>query len=1265
MSEQNSEPSLEEVNAFVAERMRWARLFVTIQEISEDNQVLVHDLSTHDPSVAIPFLASLLTLPDYQTHCIRLEILVVLALIHCRGKKKTNLSQVVRWFHLIGKSQCVTSEDPAEDVFIPLVWDKYGDYRIFNGVWEGAGFYTQRILEIVETMPNEGAFAQIKRSVRALLLISEILCDKAKLQRYQLGSDKRHPMLLPHKLPERNILISRVTVTLDELKKHGIQLSDIEPFLFRPQMRKDMPTQVMNASHLENYPLLLQTNKYLVIALPSALSIAIRDYVIASIIEANLAEVFDSALARTYTRLIKNIRLLGGPIHAPVNWKKAGKHRWSAFVHRVDVGHYISYHLFLPSVQTHVNGGFKTDYTVEEVLMGSLKKSIKDSISNLTEISDFKRGLIVLVGCGWGKGCAMQKIDFDYPQWRFQSMSIADLTRLSYLEDMTPFYFWKIQDGLEVIEKANVQIKNPNGILNLIGWVQSNDGHFVPHVELADHEIPPGEPLIIHPPTNSLRKIRAGSDQSHDRHRSVDHMGTWHDVQRESPNPLFAIESSCRVYSSLDDVRNDGTLTSVYEGRFRLWISVTAPNLIDNKEAEYRLWTMANEWLHRIGAVLDARFGTTAKVFNVKVHIEFRDPDPPKYLSEKPTPESLVPLCTIEQHSELNSCTAVFLSGFLSGFSIAENVAERLFVRHVAKAFLHLLGIANNDDEIKAIETLVVRNSDARSFHIFHAQEFIDYVRDTLPKELITINSIDHASIKVGLGWHAREQNQSNKIEGREECTSFLEKVVEVLLDELIDALAAYDRLSTLRRLVANCEKANAEDKQWERTSAAILGLYENGAQTIEQVVKQISKIAGASAASRILVEIALCACPDEGGIEPSNIEISKLLAYAALVIQMGGLSDAIFYNALPPEITISPLGDILFLDEFGKLVVEPMLAHMTGDRFIDSVPLQKKNYEDPDIVENIEELINGEFLDIWKSEMGFDLYEARDIMGALENKGVKDNNAIFDLTQSEYFALVCSDSVSQKAARSFLNQFSLATRPQWKMPPIGFTKGDIYPWRFARRLSFVAHPILQVNHSDDPTLIIAPSTLRKGVFYVLRGAYYGRFRQSFFHTEEMRNYWKSMVREGHSFNSEVAQKLSNAGWVVRKNIKLPEVFNRKMEHDWGDIDVLAWNPNHLEVLVIECKDLSPARNYSEIAALLSDYQGIEVNGKPDKLKKHLDRVLLLHENHEQLRKFTNIQDLRIVSCLVCSGIVPMQYAKIEALSDMLVGSVEEILLKL
>jgi hypothetical protein len=248
-----------------------------------------------------------------------------------------------------------------------------------------------------------------------------------------------------------------------------------------------------------------------------------------------------------------------------VHWQKAGVHRFANFAFEVDEGYIISYHIFLPSVGVHSDGGFKDIYVDDGTLTKVLQKSIDHAVIQHTAKPNFKQGLVVLVGCGWGKGYATEVAELDDPQWRFQSMSVADLVRLSWLGNMSPAYFWRIQDGLDAVENAGVTIINPNGILNLIGWVRRNEGHFVPHAQLPGGYISLDEPLMLNPPLNLLREVRADSDHGYDRHCAIDPAGYCHEVQHISPAPFFTSESAARLYASMTDVRQ-GTLTSLYEG---------------------------------------------------------------------------------------------------------------------------------------------------------------------------------------------------------------------------------------------------------------------------------------------------------------------------------------------------------------------------------------------------------------------------------------------------------------------------------------------------------------------------------------------------------------------------------------------------------------------------------------------------------------------------------------------------------------------------
>ena len=1246
-------------HALMAESMRWAHLFVTIDEIAQENAELVRDLKKYDPVGVVPLLAGLLTVPDYQSNCIRLEILVALAVTYCRGRKKAHIEQAKKWFHLIGTSQCIHGEAPAEDVFVSLVQDDRRDYRLLEGVWEGSGFHTQRVLEALRARPDNATFAQTTKNVRALLTIADIVCERAGLGRYQIGSDSRHSTLSSNKLPGGRALTSRVTIDLAELERRGITRSDIEPFVLQPQMLKTMATQLIGSSYLDSHPLIMHGDATLLAALPSSLSIAARNYAIEKIVDGDLISTFDAALAENYSRLFADTPLLGGPLGVQVQWNTAGPHRCSAVGLEIDNGYYLSIHAFLPSVQTHLEGAFKTIYQTDAVLMEALNRSIKTACSHFANQPHFKGGVIIVVGCGWGKGYVTDDFDIKSPRWRFQGMSADDLVRMSRVRDMNPSYFWRIQDGLDAVTKAGVEIQNVNGILNLVGWVRHNNGHFVPQDSLQEETISPNRPLLLLPPSNLLRDVRAEIDSAYDRHGSTDDTGRRHDVQRAFPYPFFDSESLRRVYTSMDDLRH-GALTSVYEGKLCLWMSVSTPH-ITQRNLTYRLWEMAHEWHHRIGAALDAVIAPSVHGRSLTVHIKFNDGDLDKKAAPRPTLDRLAALCTVGTTKDPNVRMVTFHCGFLAGFQHADNVAERLFVRNVVIAYLQIIGL-ETEKLVATIEGQVVVSPDARHFHLLQTQNFMDHVADTLPTNVVGVDAIDDAAVKIGLGWRVRPRSEGNKITGRQACTDFLAKIVDVLLEDTVDALAHFDRRSTLKLLVANCQKASAERNHWVRTSAAVLGLQGDNPETHGRFVEWMSKFSAAAVSSRVLTEVALCACPDESGGPCSSIELSKLIARIALIIRIGGFSDAIHYNALAPEVTISSLGDVLVRDEFGRLVVEPMLARATHDRVMQAAPLQRKNYDEPKVAGDFHESVGDEFWNTWKIEMGFDLNEALYIIDALEKRGMAVHSAILEIPRSEYFDLVRSTTVSGEAAARFLDQFSLTTRPLWENVPRGFDRKDIYPWRLGRRLSFMTRPILNVDDGSDPALLIGLGALRSGFAYVVDGAYNGRLEQSFFRTDEMRNTWWGKARDGHGFNAEVAQAAVDANWTVRRNLGLPELLGQKVERDMGDIDVLAWRHDRRQVLVVECKDLSLARNYSEIAALLSDYQGAVVNGRKDRLKKHLDRVSLLRRHRGQVERFTGVREPQVVSGLACSGVVPMQYAKIPALADTRVGSIEDIL---
>jgi hypothetical protein len=128
----------------------------------------------HPVKTAATF-ADLLTIPELQANCFRIEVLTHFAIAYCQGRTTPTRALVQRAFERMGTGYCGLMEDPAEDVFVTLVNTPLGNFRIFEGIREGTGFHLQRILNVVERMPDRGPFSRIRNSVHSMLLLSEEL----------------------------------------------------------------------------------------------------------------------------------------------------------------------------------------------------------------------------------------------------------------------------------------------------------------------------------------------------------------------------------------------------------------------------------------------------------------------------------------------------------------------------------------------------------------------------------------------------------------------------------------------------------------------------------------------------------------------------------------------------------------------------------------------------------------------------------------------------------------------------------------------------------------------------------------------------------------------------------------------------------------------------------------------------------------------------------------------------------------------------------
>ena len=80
----------------------------------------------------------------------------------------------------------------------------------------------------------------------------------------------------------------------------------------------------------------------------------------------------------------------------------------------------------------------------------------------------------------------------------------------------------------------------------------------------------------------------------------------------------------------------------------------------------------------------------------------------------------------------------------------------------------------------------------------------------------------------------------------------------------------------------------------------------------------------GCAVASRLLMEAGLCECPLSSGRTPGVLDLGCLMAKVIIIHQFGGWSDAIRWDAMAPELRITPLGEIQGNVQFLNTVYQP-----------------------------------------------------------------------------------------------------------------------------------------------------------------------------------------------------------------------------------------------------------------------------------------------------------------------------------------------------
>jgi hypothetical protein len=1215
---------------------------LTLRQFADDENLLKR-LARFEPLAAARTFANLLLQPRLQGNNFRAEVLAQLALTCAKGKAKVDPSALRQIYNAMDQGWAGRLEDPPEDVFVSQVRCRAGNFRLIEGMWEGNGFYLQLFLDLVEGIPRGVNGDRIRASVLAMLRLSDTLCDRAGLARWTMGAMNALDIIDTKRAASLLVGRNKLRFTLNDLAESEVDLTALEPFLFELASAVDLLDRPPAGSPVESRPLVFDGTA-LHVVLPTAFSAAIRAFVINTLRDSGNAKALKAGIANVYMKHWFETPLPGVRSHNAIQFEEESGTYWGELTVEIDRGRHLHLLFIVDPLDDFDQGGLSGGWNTvaqREVFDRRILAAWQAEQGD-----DYRAGLSLVISCGVGRATAIAFGEREMPGWRVEFASAYDLDTLSWLPNFDVLTLWRLLDQRDEAARLGLEMMNVNGLINLVAWSRQLDGHIVPHGDLEDGQV--GALLGID--QTALREVRREVATATDPQVARDVNGRLLRIRRDYDDS-FAEDTETAIYGSEDPGPSGKPMAVVPTSRRVWWADTVVPDEVSG-EIGYERWKTVRLWLSRMASVLDT---------------EVTLPDGPlHWIAMFDVPSSDGPLTAdrlgfAAARAEITVSTdgPVIITKASKHFELAwlneENVAERALVAAFIDGIAQLAGGMSAQRSTELLNQIVAHPL-AKQQHGFVARGFRDWMRDTLRRKPVMITREDDAATRLGLGWTVRDRSQGAWIEGQEDCNAFLAALVRHTEDNLCATLGQFERVAFVEALLLNHERAAFDRDLWDRTAASNLALRSDRVAALETMRMHKFRLNATSVASRLLIELAVCVCPVGHGRLSGVLDLSNLLARMMLIFEVGGWSDAIRWGVMTPKLRVTPLGDVHGNFDWHDEIVAPFGEKTGNDKISDA---------EKDYAENLEELPVKPTVDLdpaldaaWTEQFGASFQQARVFIEHLEDEGRRRREAVIKLSRDELRRFtVAGEVVDGIDAEHLVDALLLSPRDEWRVPPVGFQPKDIFPWRFRRPLSLLRRPLVQV---DTDTILIAPGLLREAFAYMLGNYWSGDFPRE--QLSPKMSAWQDKVvgERGRKLAEKVAAKLQADGWTVWIEKKMSELLNKRLDRDYGDVDVLARKGDR--VLAIECKDLMYRKTHGEITEQVRDYRGEERNGKRDELRKHLDRMDVLRVNLAALAKYVGLPTLVTVeSHLVFRNPVPAIYALQRTTHDVKVHILSEI----
>ena len=953
---------------------------------------LIAELKRYNLDDTVKRIAALLTFPGLQHRTLRIEILIHLAVAYCQGRKKASRGRILQWIERSLASYDHT-EDPPEEVFVHNICLATGNARIFPGIWESAGLYIQLCVDIFARGHVPETLQPIGRNLEALLKLSDAVAERSGLRRW--SGDDNFKWGEKIDLPGHQEIVDRSTIfsfSIEDLAELKIDKEDLEPFICRDVESIRNLSGGIGQSNLERQPIIFSHEQF-IFAIPTAISPCIRRYVLHEASRRKFPDDFQYLMEKSFIRYFDRVflkfsdtRQIDRTFEIPM-FSDASPNievRISSF----DGNKILIFIAFYDSVKDTIDNGIMSFFKNDASSAKSLGKYVSE-LEDRFRAQGFDDGLLLVTACGLGRPTSVG-LDTQLERWSMLTLSPDSVQVLADDEGWSALRLWKFSKRLNDLEKKKISIVPPFDMFLIYCFWKENNYSFIPHE--AQY---PGINIInigfeFALPTKI--KIR----RSVDRHTIIINR-YWRtiEVSRYAPNTYYSYDKNLPIYIS-EDLARLKLLFGCVEINGYIWSiefnrrKSDVPNSI-----KFIFWEACLNWLYHIFSFLES--SSAAKVVS-DCHFVFDLSEAFSKLGE----DNLVDYEVGTRIEILRSHVKIFLgSEVIPMFMRSTNEGDRFIASSLLKGLCQYGAVSLEDESEADID--VVGSDDRRYIHLYRAvrlEHRISMLFDDRKPRLVQPEDV--AFHELGLSWNIVDQ-ETRVIEGRQECIRFLNSVVDFLWKKMKSELAIFDRSSVIVLALENLEALDGENRRWQSTTRSLHAFSGDEAEFYEETTALRQKRDHASLCYRVLVEMAVCESPYEGGTLATTASIDSLIAQISILLQMAGRSDAIHFDISAACLRLRQNGEVATDDRDLQKLINDYGFAVGRETIEESIEKYAELYTEKSIQDRNDNELNSDFYAAFVEEYKIKFQDVLECFQIMLDEAFRLNKNLFSVEIKQF----------------------------------------------------------------------------------------------------------------------------------------------------------------------------------------------------------------------------------------------------------------------